>query len=270
MPHTLIRRGYADSRDGQIHYRRVERPGRPVVFLHQTASSGAMFEMVMERLADERPSIAFDTPGFGNSFRPQDEYTLPYLAARLIEALDDLGVDEFDLIGHHTGGCIALEIVDQVPDRVTSFGLMGPVIASPEERDTFRDTFTTPFVIEADGSHLKQAWDYLEIIGAQTRTDLHHRETLDHLLGVEAIPKAFSAVWDQDSEALLAAIRVPILLMISEDDVLYRIFHNATRARPDAIVSMVKGYDFQPDNDPDGVAAGVRDFLQRAAAPVAA
>ena len=263
MTNIAIRRGYADSRDGQVHYRRVEGAGRPVVFLHQTASSGAMFEMVMQRLGDDHPSIAFDTPGFGNSFRPEGEFTLPYLAARLVEALDDMGVGEFDLIGHHTGGCIALEMTAQVPDRITSFGLMGPLIATAAERDSFRSTFTTPFRMEADGSHLGQAWEYLKIIGAHTRTDLHHREVLDHLLAWDSIPKAFSAVWDQDSEKLLAGIKVPILLMISEDDVLYRIFHNATRARPDALVSIVKGFDFQPDNDPDGVATGVRDFLKR-------
>ena len=39
----MIRRGYADLPDGQVHYRPIagEAPDTsPVVFLHQTASSG--------------------------------------------------------------------------------------------------------------------------------------------------------------------------------------------------------------------------------------
>jgi len=262
-----LERGYAPSRDGQVHYRKAGAPdGRPLVFLHQTASSGAMFELVMERLSPRFMSFAFDTPGFGNSFVPEGAVTLDYFAERLIEALDALGVMQFDLCGHHTGGCIALEIVNMIPDRVRSLTLIGPVIASPAERDSYRGTFTSPFAFAADGSHLKTAWDYLATIGADRTPALHHREMIDHLLGIETMPKAFSAVWDQDSEARLKAVAVPILLMCSKDDVLWRIFHNATAARPDADVAIVDGMDFQPDNDPEGVSVGLSAFLDRVSA----
>ncbi|WP_419815695.1 alpha/beta fold hydrolase [Glacieibacterium sp.] len=261
-----LRYGYADTNDGQVHYRRVDGPGdRPLVLLHQTASSGAMFELVMAGLAPERPSIAFDTPGFGNSFVPAGAVSLDYLAGCLVEALDALGVDRFDLCGHHTGGCIALEIAARVPGRVNSLGLIGPVVASPAERDAFRATFTTPFTLAADGSHLKVAWDYLASIGADSSPQLHQRELIDHLRGSETMPKAFAAVWDQDTSARLAAVTVPVLLMIANDDALYPIFHNATAARPDATVSIVDGMDFQPDRDPAGVVAGLSQFLAMAA-----
>jgi pimeloyl-ACP methyl ester carboxylesterase len=257
-PHMSARitKGYADCRDGQIHYRRTGTvPGRPLVFLHQTASSGAMFELVMARMASRRSSIAFDTPGF--------DISLPYLAERLVEAMDALCIAEFDLCGHHTGGCIALEIANMIPDRMRSLALIGPVIASPEERDSYRGTFVSPFSFNSDGSHLKTAWDYLATIGAGTTPQLHQRELIDHMLGIETMPKAFSAVWDQDSEGRLKSIAAPLLLMCSKDDVLWRIFHNAEAARPDAQVAIVEGMDFQPDIDPDGVVAGLADFLDR-------
>jgi pimeloyl-ACP methyl ester carboxylesterase len=257
-----IIRGYADSRDGQVHYRRAgDAPGRPLVFLHQTASSGAMFELVMARMASRRSSIAFDTPGFGNSYVPAGEINLPYLAERLVEAMDALGIAQFDLCGHHTGGCIALEIANMIPDRMCSLALIGPVIASPEVRDSYRGTFVSPFSFNADGSHLKTAWDYLATIGANRAPLLHQRELIDHMLGIETMPKAFSAVWDQDSEGRLKSIGAPLLLMCSKDDVLWRIFHNAEAARPDARVAIVEGMDFQPDIDPDGVASALASFL---------
>lgn len=266
MQRPAIIKGYADTRDGQVHFRRVEGgPGLPLVFLHQTASSGAMFALVMQRLAAGRPCYALDTPGFGGSFAPEGAPDLVYYAERLVEALDAIGIARFDLCGHHTGGCIALEIAALLPGRVNSLTLIGPVIASEPERNAYRRTFTAPFAISDDGAYLKTAWDYLATIGAGRTIALHHRELIDHLIGVEAMPKAFSAVWDQDSEARLAAVRAPLMLMCSKDDVLWPIFHHAEALRPDAEVAIVDGMDFQPDNDPDGVAAALERFLSRGA-----
>lgn len=261
---TIIRKGYADSRDGQIHYRTAGAADAPaLLFLHQTASSGAMYEKVMAVMADRRRCVAFDTPGFGGSFAPPGQTSLRYYAERLIEAADALGVERFDLCGHHTGGCIALEIADLVGARLRSLTLIGPVIASAAEREEFSRTFTEPFSVAADGSHLQKAWDYLVTIGAHQTVALHQREMIDHLIGVDAMPKAFSAVWKQNSEALLSAVSVPLLLMISDDDALWPLFHHATELRPDAEVAMVKGMDFQPDVDPEGVTQNLVRFLDR-------
>lgn len=263
-----VTRGYADSREGQIHFRRTgiqtdTRAGRLVVFLHQTASSGAMFEEVMRRIAPRRGAFAFDTPGFGNSYVPAGEVSLAYFAERLIEAMNMLDIGAFDLCGHHTGGCIALEIASMIPDRIRSLTLIGPVIASPQERDSYRKTFVSPFSFSSDGSHLKVSWDYLATLGAGATPELHQREFVDHMLGIATMPKAFSAVWDQDSEDRLRTVAAPLLLMCSRDDVLWRIFHNAEAMRPDAQVAIVEGMDFQPDIDPDGVARALETFLDR-------
>ena len=58
-----VRKGYVDVKDGQLHYREAgPESGVPIVFLHQTASSGAMWEQVIsafgERLQDIRPGYA--------------------------------------------------------------------------------------------------------------------------------------------------------------------------------------------------------------------
>ncbi|MES2496086.1 MAG: alpha/beta hydrolase [Pseudomonadota bacterium] len=259
-------KGYAETRDGQIHYRSAGATDAPaVLFLHQTASSGAMYEQVMARMADRRRCIAFDTPGFGGSFAPTEQPSLRYYAERLLEAADALGVETFDLCGHHTGGCIALEIAAIAGPRLRSLTLIGPIIASAAEREAYSRNFTTPFSIAADGSHLQRAWDYLVTIGAHHSVALHQREIIDHLIGAEAMPKAFSAVWRQNSEALLEAVAVPLLLMVSEDDALWPIFHNATKLRPDADVAIVRGMDFQPDADPQGVADALIRFIDQPA-----
>jgi pimeloyl-ACP methyl ester carboxylesterase len=106
----MIRRLYADCRDGQIHVREAGPPDAPVIcFIHQTASSGVMFERVMERLSDRFRCLSFDSPGFGQSYQPYDIPGLRFVAVRLIEAIDSLAVGRFHVCGHHTGGCAALE-----------------------------------------------------------------------------------------------------------------------------------------------------------------
>lgn len=257
-----IKRRYADCRDGQVHLRKAGDPARPTIcFFHQTASSGVMFEKVMERLCDRYHCLSFDTPGFGQSYQPDDIPDLKYLADRMLEAISDLGIDRFHICGHHTGGCVALEMAVAHPDRVRSLTLIGPVLANEQERAEYRKIFVEPFTVEASGVFLKTAWDYLSMIGAAANVELHRREMVDHLIAHRTMPMAFEGVWQQDVEALYRAVDVPLHVSCSKDDVLWPLFERAVELRPDAKSSIVGGSDFQPDRDPDGVADSLANFL---------
>lgn len=260
----MIRYGYADSRDGQIHYRTAGPADAPVVaFFHQTASSGAMWEKVIDRLADRYRCFAFDTPGFGRSYQPENIPDLATPAARIREALDDLGIDRLHLCGHHTGGCIALELAPMLGDRARTLTLIGPVLTNEAERAEYKKTFVRPFTVEPTGAFLPGTWEYLRMIGAGSDVELHTRELADHLTAHRTMPMAFSAVWNQDVEALLRAVDEPLLLMCSREDVLWPLFERALAVRPDAESAIVGGADFQPDRDPDGVADALSAFLAR-------
>jgi pimeloyl-ACP methyl ester carboxylesterase len=260
----MIRKGYADCAEGQIHYRTAGPEGAPVIaFFHQTASSGAMWEKVIERLSDRYRCFAFDTPGFGRSYQPDAIPDLAVPAARLKEAIDDLGVDRLHLCGHHTGGCIALELAPLLGERMRTLTLIGPVLVNDAEKDEYRKTFVRPFAIEPSGAFLTTAWEYLRMIGAGSDVDLHNREMADHLIAHRTMPMAFSAVWNQDVEALLRAVDRPLMLMCSKEDVLWPLFERALALRPDAESAVVGGADFQPDRDPDGAADALAGFLTR-------
>lgn len=259
----MIRRGYADSRDGQIHFRRSGHTGSPVIcFFHQTASSGVMFEKVMQTLGDDFHCFAFDSPGFGQSFQPDDIPDVRYMAERLMEAIDDLGIGVFHACGHHTGGSAALEYPTRFPGRLQSLTVIGPVLATEAEKAEYRKTFVRPFAIEESGEFLMTAWRYLEMIGATGSVELRTRELADHLVAHRTMPMAFSAVWQQDAATLLRGVDCPLLLMCSKDDVLWPLFERATALRPDAATALVGGGDFQPDRDPDGVANALKEFLR--------
>lgn len=257
-----IRCGYADCGEGQIHFRETgDRAKAPLCFFHQTASSSVMFEKVMARLADDYWCLAFDSPGFGQSYRPAAIPSVGYMTDRLLEAITDLGIDSFHACGHHTGGCAALEMPARFPGRVRSLTLIGPVLVNEQEKAEYKKTFVQPFTVEQSGAWLQTAWDYLRQIGADATLDLHVRELCDHVSAHRAMPQAFSGVWDQDVAGFYERVDVPLMIMCSKDDVLWPLFERAARMRPDAKQCIVGGADFQCDRDPDGVADGLRAFL---------
>jgi pimeloyl-ACP methyl ester carboxylesterase len=232
-----------------------------VCFFHQTASSGVMFEKVMTAMASDYHCYSFDSPGFGQSYQPGSIPELGYLSDMLIEAIGNLGVESFHACGHHTGGSIAVEMPVRYADKVKSLSIIGPVLVNDEEKKEYMKTFVRPFSIEGSGDFLKGAWEYLRMIGAGTNVDLHNREMADHLVAHNTMPMAFSAVWKQDFESFFKQVSCPLMLMCSKDDVLWPLFERAAAVRPDARQVIVSGGDFQPDNDPEGVANGLTDFI---------
>lgn len=261
----MIRRRYADCRDGQIHVREAGSAGLPVIcFFHQTASSGAMFEKVMGQLHDRYHCFAIDTPGFGQSYQPESMPDLRYAADRMLEAIDDLGIERFHACGHHTGGCAALEMPSAYPGRLASLTLIGPVLVNDAEREEYKKTFVKPFEVETSGAFLQTAWDYLRMIGAGANVELHRREMVDHLIAHRTMPMAFGSVWAQDTAALYREVDVPLHIMCSQDDVLWPLFERAGQMRPDAAQTIVGGADFQPDLDPEGVASALSEFIASA------
>jgi len=257
-----VTRGYVSTPGDQVHYRSAGQADAPViVFFHQTASSSRMFELMMAELSSSFRCIAFDTPGFGQSWQPADVPSIAWLGDRLIEAIDALGIDRFVVCGHHTGGCIGLEIALAIPQRVRALSIIGPVTPNAEEREQFGRVFLQPFVPESSGAYLLTAWEYLRTIGAGATVGLQTAELVDHLIAWRSTPLAFGAVWRQDACAGLIKVSIPLQLMCSRDDVLWPMYARACELRPDAATAIVEGGDFQPDRDPINVALALAAFV---------
>lgn len=259
---AVVRKAYVDTRDGQLHYRSgPPGDGPPVVFLHQTASSSVMFDAVIGRLEDTFATLAFDTPGFGGSYDPPGEVSIAYYTDVFMDALDRLKIERFHVVGHHTGGCMAVDMAARFPERIVSVVVIAPLQLTSEEREAFRAKFFSDIVPGPDGAYLRVAWDYLAKLGAEANLHLHHRETVDLLRAWKGRLATFRAVFDFDFPASFARVTCPLMIMCSRDDVLWPYFQRAREDRPDAEAVEVKGAIFQPDLDPDGVTSALRRFL---------
>lgn len=134
-----LKRAYADVPFGQLHYRELG-AGEPIVLLHKTPSSSVQFERCAPFIAREGYRVlALDTPGFGLSDAHPSQPTMQQFGLAVHQFLDAIGVGRTNILGHHTGGSIALEAVDQRPERFTRV-LFGGILAveTDEEREALK------------------------------------------------------------------------------------------------------------------------------------
>lgn len=262
----MIRKAYVDCAGGQIHLRTSAGPaGTPVVFFHQTASSGQMWLKTMERLEGRWTMHAFDTPGFGGSFDPDPE-SRPVLSDYvdwLREAVRAAGVERAHLVGHHTGACIAVEMAARHPELAQSLTLIGPVPLTAEERVEFSKHFGLPFQPTISGSYLLENWEYLRNLGAHRDPMLIHREMTDQMRAWWGRVQSYAAVWTQDFPGFYKAVTCPLLIGAAPTDVLRPYLDRAREMRPDAEVLEIEGENYEPDLDADRFAAGLAAFLEK-------
>ena len=259
---TPIRKGYVDLPSGQIHYRMVPGSGPALVLLHRTAASSAMYDNLLQALAGRYSVYALDTPGFGASFDPAGGLAMTDYATWAASAVQVLGIERAHWFGHHTGCNISLQVAREYPELVASLMLMGVTFLSFEEREAFRPAFETAFAPKADGSHLQQNWDWVNLL-AVTDDALGplHQEFLDTTRAHEGRVQAFSAVWDQDAPYLLELVTQPLLLMCAEDEMLYKYFPAMLAALPRAQHATFQGGTFAPELDSDRLAATIAGFV---------
>jgi pimeloyl-ACP methyl ester carboxylesterase len=259
-----IKKGYVDTRDGQVHYRYSGKgEGLPLVCFHQTASSSASYEKMMGLLEGPFPMFTLDTPGFGQSFSPPGQPTIAYYVTILLEALANLGVSRFHAFGHHTGGAIAAQMAADFPERVRSVMIEGPVWVSENVRKKKLDTIIDPLVLKEDGSHLMKVWDRVRRLDPDHPLEVCHRESIDTLLAGTRYHEAYIAVYTQDSYAVYERIRCPMLILCGRNDVLFPFFEEVREAHPKATFALLENCGtYAVDNCAEQIVEEVRAFLK--------
>jgi pimeloyl-ACP methyl ester carboxylesterase len=154
----VVKRGYVDTPDGQIHFRAagVDAPDRlPLICFHQSPSSSLTYQEILPYLGRHRRVVAMDTPGYGESFRPQSKPSIPDYARWLRAGIAALGYDAFDVAGMFTGAAIASEMAKEWPNDVKRVVLIGPPYFDAEHPN--KDVW--PELPKLDGSHMIIEWN---------------------------------------------------------------------------------------------------------------
>lgn len=98
--------------------------GPPVVLIHGFPDSGAIWARQVEALVGSGfKTIVLDLPGCGDSSIPAslDGYRINDIQASIVETLNHLGVDHFDLVAHDWGAAISWDLIPKLDGRVKHF-----------------------------------------------------------------------------------------------------------------------------------------------------
>ena len=127
-----------DIGSGRVISYREAGSGTPLVILHGLGGRSESWAPQYEALADRWRVIGWDAPGYGaSSEMPQDEPQIVDYMGVAADFVDALGLDEFHLMGHSVGTCIAAAFHQDNGDRLLSLTLAEAVIgngADPKEK----------------------------------------------------------------------------------------------------------------------------------------
>jgi pimeloyl-ACP methyl ester carboxylesterase len=260
-----VRRAYADMPHGQVHYAECGDAGAPVVLLlHQTPRSWAEYRAVLPLLGARYRALAMDTVGFGNSDVLPGPASIEAWAVAAAALLEALGVVQAHVVGHHTGGVIAIELAACHAQLVRSLVLS----STPYTDEAFRRARAERPPIDAvevaeDGSHLAALWRKRQAFYPAGRPDLLHAFVADAMKVQGDVEAGHRAVASYRMEERIGAIQQPTLVIRAPDDP-FASPHAADwlQRLPHARwVDIAGGMVPLPDQLPDAFARAVMEFL---------
>lgn len=171
-------KGYVSTSWGQLHYRAAGPKHHPeqlaLVMLHESPRSSMVYAPVLEELGRTLPVYAFDTPGFGMSDSAPEDASIADYAGIFLEAIDNLGIDRFVILGMKTGSYLGAHIMEAAgPERVIAAVLYAMAGPDPERQERYARTWAPDLTIPADGSLFSRLWaKNVGIYGTESPRDL--------------------------------------------------------------------------------------------------
>jgi pimeloyl-ACP methyl ester carboxylesterase len=158
-----VRRGYFESRYGQLHVHNAIPPGggfeegTPLLCLHKSPLSGRIFERFLALAGHDRSVYAPDLPGFGDSDAPSSRPAIVDYAAAVGDFLETMRFRQIDILGYQVGSLVAAELAITRPKQVRRLVLVSVPLLTEAERESAKRV--PPSVAAAvDGSHLMGEW----------------------------------------------------------------------------------------------------------------
>ena len=218
----MIRKQYVDGPHGQVHLR-VAQPeagaaGRAVLCFHMSPNSGLVYESLLEELGRDRIAVAPDTPGFGASDAPSEPPEIEDYADAMEAVVEQLGLEEIDLVGYHTGSKTAVELGLRRPQQVRHVVMISAPLFTDEELKDFRSLYA-PKPIAEDGSHLVRRWTGF-INWHRAHHSLENATAIftESLRGGDKYWWGHRAAFNYPLWERMPALKVPPLVLNPEDD----------------------------------------------------
>ncbi len=188
--------------------------GVPIVFLHGVGSDKSVWAPQLEHFGATRRSIALDYPGYGESDPATPGTTRDDFAAAVLAAMDALGVEQAHICGLSLGGVIAIALHHAARERCASLILADTFAVHPDGQAIYDRSIAA----SEQMSELAAARTPV-LLAPGASEDLHQevRETMARI-DPEAFRNGAEAVWLADQRERVAAIAVPTLILVGDQD----------------------------------------------------
>jgi len=236
--------------------------GNPtVLFLHYWGGSSRTWAPTIETLSMTNRCIAIDFRGWGESSKDSRDYSLKTLASDVIELIDQLGLNDFIIVGHSMGGKVAQIVAARKPEGLKGLVLFGPAPPTP---------MTVPEEVRKSYLALYDSREGVEaVIGNLTPHPLpeSYREQIieDGLKGASRAKHEWpERGMIEDISASTPKIKVPVHIIAGGDDVVEpeASLRENFKAIPGVIFTVIPGVGHMaPLEKPAELAAAIRAAL---------
>ncbi len=259
-PAALVRRGFVNLEAAQIHYREAGAPGArlPLVMVHASPASSLGLVPLMLAMATDRRVIAPDTLGNGDSVGdiPPDA-DIAFFAHRLMQTLDTLGIEHFDLYGTHTGASLATELALAQPQRVASVVLDGVGLYPDDLKQELLARYAPQLAPDHQGMYLMWVWHFVRdtfMFWPWYRLDPAHRragglpdaaalhaKVVDVLKAATTYHLPYRAAIGYDKRTRIPLLQVPTLAACARSDMLHIYFEELRQLVPGGRGAWIEG-----------------------------
>ena len=189
----------------------------PIVFLHGVGSDASVWAPQIEHFARQRRAVALAYPGYGDSEYAEGA-TRDDFAAAMVAAMDALLVERAHICGLSLGGVVAIAMHAAAPERCASLIIADSFAVHPDGQGLFDRSEGASRTIGMRALAEARAG---VLLGSAAGPAIH-REVIDTMSAID--PAAYvigaRAVWLADQRDRAAAIDVPTLVLVGDEDII--------------------------------------------------
>lgn len=206
----------------------VSTNGETVLLLHGKNFGSYYWEGTIKALTSAGYRVvACDQVGWGKSSKPDLRYSFRNLAANTAHLLDALNVSRVMVIGHSTGGMLAVRFTRMYPERVTKLVVEDPIgledyrlkIPPQSDETLFRDELenTDPTKIRAFYAHYF-AHPNPDVYGPLASVQIRVTQSGEFPRWAKASALAYQMIYEQPALYDYPLLQPPTLLIVGKED----------------------------------------------------